>query len=120
MRARDDLIRGSGSASASNQPTAVDSSSATRGSPAPTARHRNVRSRYCARSPFSYRTGSGPEETAARPWTTAWIPVSSSTSRTAASAGCSPGSVSYTHLRAHETVLDLVCRLLLEKNKLHD
>ena len=27
-------------------------------------------------------------------------------------------SVSYTHLRAHETVLDLVCRLLLEtKNK---
>ena len=28
------------------------------------------------------------------------------------------GSVSYTHLRAHETVLDLVCRLLLEK-KIH-
>jgi len=26
-----------------------------------------------------------------------------------------PVSVSYTHLRAHETVLDLVCRLLLEK-----
>ena len=26
-----------------------------------------------------------------------------------------PRSVSYTHLRAHETVLDLVCRLLLEK-----
>ena len=25
--------------------------------------------------------------------------------------------VSYTHLRAHETVLDLVCRLLLEKTK---
>ena len=25
------------------------------------------------------------------------------------------GAVSYTHLRAHETVLDLVCRLLLEK-----
>ena len=24
-------------------------------------------------------------------------------------------SVSYTHLRAHETVLDLVCRLLLDK-----
>ena len=24
-------------------------------------------------------------------------------------------SVSYTHLRAHETVLDIVCRLLLEK-----
>ena len=28
-------------------------------------------------------------------------------------------SVSYTHLRAHETVLDLVCRLLLEKKKQH-
>ena len=26
--------------------------------------------------------------------------------------------VSYTHLRAHETVLDLVCRLLLEKKKI--
>src|SRR5665811_1027347 len=30
-------------------------------------------------------------------------------------AGTAP--VSYTHLRAHETVLDLVCRLLLEKKK---
>ena len=35
-------------------------------------------------------------------------------------------AVSYTHLRAHETVLDLVCRLLLEKKnhipyqRLHD
>ena len=27
-------------------------------------------------------------------------------------------TVSYTHLRAHETVLDIVCRLLLEKKKL--
>ena len=27
--------------------------------------------------------------------------------------------VSYTHLRAHETVLDLVCRLLLEKKNNH-
>ena len=25
-------------------------------------------------------------------------------------------AVSYTHLRAHETVLDIVCRLLLEQN----
>ena len=30
-----------------------------------------------------------------------------------------PIAVSYTHLRAHETVLDLVCRLLLEKKKKH-
>ena len=29
-------------------------------------------------------------------------------------------SVSYTHLRAHETVLDIVCRLLLEKKKKRD
>ena len=29
-----------------------------------------------------------------------------------------PTPVSYTHLRAHETVLDLVCRLLLEKKKM--
>ena len=28
--------------------------------------------------------------------------------------------VSYTHLRAHETVLDLVCRLLLEKKTIKD
>ena len=27
-------------------------------------------------------------------------------------------AVSYTHLRAHETVLDLVCRLLLEKKQI--
>ena len=27
------------------------------------------------------------------------------------------GTVSYTHLRAHETCADLVCRLLLEKKK---
>src|SRR5450756_2673913 len=31
----------------------------------------------------------------------------------------SPGAVSYTHLRAHETRHDLVCRLLLEKKKNH-
>src|SRR5450756_1704124 len=35
--------------------------------------------------------------------------------------GCAtscPTSVSYTHLRAHETRHDLVCRLLLEKQKI--
>ena len=31
--------------------------------------------------------------------------------------GTGTDAVSYTHLRAHETVLDLVCRLLLEKKK---
>ena len=34
-----------------------------------------------------------------------------------AAGGISARPVSYTHLRAHETVLDLVCRLLLEKKK---
>ena len=34
--------------------------------------------------------------------------------------GISGVPVSYTHLRAHETVLDLVCRLLLEKKKTCD
>ena len=33
-------------------------------------------------------------------------------------AGVGLEAVSYTHLRAHETVLDRVCRLLLETNKL--
>ena len=32
---------------------------------------------------------------------------------------CYATTVSYTHLRAHETVLDLVCRLLLEKKNTH-
>ena len=31
--------------------------------------------------------------------------------------GFYPEAVSYTHLRAHETEADLVCRLLLEKKK---
>ena len=34
-----------------------------------------------------------------------------------ADAVLSCGTFAYTHLRAHETVLDLVCRLLLEKKK---
>ena len=33
--------------------------------------------------------------------------------------GWREAAVSYTHLRAHETVLDLVCRLLLEKKQKH-
>ena len=37
----------------------------------------------------------------------------------AQAARAAPDPVSYTHLRAHETVLDLVCRLLLEKKKIH-
>ena len=37
----------------------------------------------------------------------------------AVQAGAAVSPVSYTHLRAHETVLDIVCRLLLEKKKQH-
>ena len=36
---------------------------------------------------------------------------------TVCGSACRAYPVSYTHLRAHETVLDLVCRLLLEKKK---
>src|SRR5665811_2489152 len=44
-------------------------------------------------------------------------PAAKSTSRLASASSRSVRfmTVSYTHLRAHETVLDLVCRLLLEK-----
>ena len=34
--------------------------------------------------------------------------------------GADQGPVSYTHLRAHETVLDLVCRLLLENKNIKE
>ena len=37
--------------------------------------------------------------------------------RTAILQSTSINTVSYTHLRAHETSLHLVCRLLLEKKK---
>ena len=47
------------------------------------------------------------------------LPVPQPKSATRAGAGGSARAVSYTHLRAHETVLDLVCRLLLEKKKPH-
>ena len=39
-------------------------------------------------------------------------------SNTSAALICRFEAVSYTHLRAHETVLDIVCRLLLEKKKM--
>ena len=42
-------------------------------------------------------------------------PLQSSGSVTLDNIGDNP--VSYTHLRAHETVLDIVCRLLLKKTK---
>ena len=44
------------------------------------------------------------------------LPVEGDTLRMLA-AGYAAGTVSYTHLRAHETRHDLVCRLLLEKKK---
>ena len=43
--------------------------------------------------------------------------ASSTVATGAGGGGISMAPVSYTHLRAHETVLDLVCRLLLEKQK---
>src|SRR5664280_3461562 len=45
------------------------------------------------------------------------LPCSPAPASPSTASGISPTSisVSYTHLRAHETVLDIVCRLLLEK-----
>src|SRR5450756_2979957 len=52
------------------------------------------------------------------PWfgteATVMVPLWSCTTRQTMD---SPNPVSYTHLRAHETRHDLVCRLLLEKKK---
>src|SRR5665811_2453612 len=45
------------------------------------------------------------------------IPVAHSSRRRSWCSASGAAPVSYTHLRAHETVLDLVCRLLLEKKK---
>ena len=65
-------------------------------------------------------------QTCGRPRPSRRAPTRATRSRTATSSSCSAarwawssrGAVSYTHLRAHETVLDLVCRLLLEKKKI--
>ena len=49
------------------------------------------------------------------------IPIMRARMEMAVKKGCHAvdpdNAVSYTHLRAHETVLDIVCRLLLEKKK---
>src|SRR5450756_1209123 len=55
-----------------------------------------------------------------REWITLWsMALSSPTPKdiSYASLRSHHGAVSYTHLRAHETRHDLVCRLLLEKKK---
>ena len=95
---REDSDRLSGRASGENQPTSSDSSSPTRGSP-DSWRHRKHRSRYCATSPLGYST-TGMTQALARPTRLARTPVSSSISRTSASAGCSPGS-RIPEIRAH-------------------
>src|SRR5450756_2926237 len=47
----------------------------------------------------------------------AGVPGNSHTAALGRVGACTIGAVSYTHLRAHETRHDLVCRLLLEKKK---
>ena len=49
-----------------------------------------------------------------------WFVFTLLTNRYSASAETTFDPVSYTHLRAHETVLDLVCRLLLEKKNMNN
>ena len=46
-----------------------------------------------------------------------WMTAAAMNIKRAARPTARRASVSYTHLQAHETVLDLVCRLLLEKKK---
>src|SRR5659263_333892 len=57
----------------------------------------------------SQGSGSGP----------AWCKAGTKITSTGADGQGSYETVSYTHLRAHETRHDLVCRLLLEKKKQH-
>src|SRR5665811_1085056 len=69
------------------------------------------------RSPPGERRGV-PSASVENPlWSISWIPGTIGAIRTDNWQGRRVAAVSYTHLRAHETVLDLVCRLLLEKKK---
>eukprot|EP00657_Telonema_sp_P-1_P005400 TRINITY_DN2272_c0_g1_i2.p1 TRINITY_DN2272_c0_g1~~TRINITY_DN2272_c0_g1_i2.p1 ORF type:complete len:153 (+),score=33.64 TRINITY_DN2272_c0_g1_i2:44-502(+) len=79
--------------------TSPSSNTITHLAPWPCPRESAARSNRSPPPPRRY--SSSPLKTSPLPW------KSSSTAR----------PVSYTHLRAHETVLDLVCRLLLEKKK---
>ena len=88
MRNRSTASR-SGNSAGPYQPTAEDSSSLTTASP-PTALQRNHTVRYWQTSPCGYLTSRS--TTPATRSTTMCTPVSSYTSRTTASAGCSPGS----------------------------
>src|SRR5665811_2474429 len=78
-------------------------------SPGRTSRSANV-SGAMSWSATTYRLRSAPSCTSTRRtsrWVTGWPGT-----RLATAAYIGTVSVSYTHLRAHETVLDLVCRLL--------
>src|SRR5450759_5848473 len=59
------------------------------------------------------------KETVLKPSAKSWVITARKTSRPilVLRLKASPIPVSYTHLRAHETRHDLVCRLLLEKKK---
>src|SRR5665811_2627971 len=72
---------------------------------------------YAAASPPGPLTPTrGPVRTTAPAGRSAGPPIGARTTK-ALPRGTVSIPVSYTHLRAHETVLDLVCRLLLEKKK---
>src|SRR5665648_1214820 len=76
----------------------------------------------CAQA-ASKRASTGPGGTSAAPSTSPAHPAASSAATANVAAAVQrrasvidvPLAVSYTHLRAHETRHDLVCRLLLEK-----
>src|SRR5665811_2489349 len=75
------------------------------------SKHRTMGIRLTPRSTGSYTTG------VARGRSSMVEPQFSKLTTRVRFSSPAPATVSYTHLRAHETVLDLVCRLLLEKKK---
>src|SRR5450759_5815284 len=84
-------------------------------SPSPCERLPNDRGLRCRRR-YERRRGSSTARRTAL-WTTMCTPWGCPEVSVWSRVGDACGPVSYTHLRAHETRHDLVCRLLLEKKK---
>src|SRR5450756_2664686 len=77
----------------------------------------SVYSAFSTRTVHSYRGSWFPTPWSGRPLVTHWLSGSPSIAVERRTSSTWKPPVSYTHLRAHETRHDLVCRLLLEKKK---